>query len=68
MPCDPKEAISLQMVPHEHLSLFFEAAAEAVQEAILNSLTAAETMTGFQGRTAHALPIKHLIEIVREYQ
>jgi D-aminopeptidase len=30
--------------------------AEAVEEAILNALVAAETMTGFNGRAAHALP------------
>jgi D-aminopeptidase len=67
IPCEPETAISLQMLPHEQLSLFFEAAAESVQEAILNALTTAETMTGFEGRTAYALPVKRLTEIVRQY-
>jgi D-aminopeptidase len=67
IPCEPSTALPLQMLPHEQLSLFFEAAAESVQEAILNALTTAETMTGFKGRTAHALPVKRLTEIVRQY-
>lgn len=40
------------------------AAAEAVEEAILNSLVAAETMTGCQGRTAYALPHDQLLRIM----
>ena len=42
--------------PTLQLDPFFEAAAEATEEAILNALVAAETMTGFQGRTVHAMP------------
>jgi D-aminopeptidase len=38
----------------------FYATVEAVEEAILNSLTAAETMVGQLGRTAHALPLDRL--------
>lgn len=40
------------------------AASEAVEEAILNALMAAETTTGQQGRTAHAIPQQRLIEIM----
>jgi len=67
IPYEPDDAIPLQMLPHEQLSLFFEATAEAVQEAILNALTTAETMGGFEGRTAYALPVRRLAEIVRQY-
>ncbi|GAA1544709.1 P1 family peptidase [Kribbella lupini] len=34
----------------------FQATLEAVEEALLNSLTAARTTTGFQGRTRYAVP------------
>ncbi|MEU4604651.1 P1 family peptidase [Kribbella sp. NPDC023972] len=34
----------------------FQATTESVEEALLNSLTTATTTTGFQGRTAHAVP------------
>jgi D-aminopeptidase len=33
----------------------FQAVTESVEEALLNSLTMAQTTTGFQGRTAHAV-------------
>ncbi len=41
----------------------FAGTAEAVEEAILNALCAAETMTGHLGRTAHALPLDAVAEI-----
>ncbi|MGW7683896.1 P1 family peptidase [Kribbella sp. NPDC054772] len=34
----------------------FQAVTESVEEALLNSLTMAQTTTGFRGRTAHAVP------------
>jgi D-aminopeptidase len=46
----------------------FQAAAEATEEAILNALTAAETMTGRDGHTAHALPLDRLMEVMRRYR
>ncbi len=52
----------------DSMTPLFLAAAEATQEAILNSMTAAETMTGFKGRTAHALPLDRLQEVMRKYR
>jgi D-aminopeptidase len=40
---------------------------EAVEEAIVNVLVAAETMVGRDGITAHALPHDRLIEVMRRY-
>lgn len=63
------DAISnVRMVVPEAMTPLFLAAAEATQEAILNSLTAAETTTGFRGRTAHAIPLDRLQEIMRKYR
>ena len=66
--CPPSSAgpISVQMLPVTHLDPLFGAAAEAVEEAILNALTAAETMTGRAGHTAHALPIDELQRIMAQ--
>jgi D-aminopeptidase len=50
----------LSMVPNHRLDPLFAGAAEATEEAILNALTAAETMTGKNGATAHALPLERL--------
>ncbi len=42
-------------LPNDGLSPLFQAAIEATEEAIYNSLTFAQTTTGFQGHTARAL-------------
>lgn len=47
---------SVQMVDHPQLDPLFDAAAEAVEEAILNAMVAASTMVGYKGRIVHALP------------
>ena len=44
-------------VPNAQMSPLFLAAIEATEEAILNSLSAATTMTGFRGVTVEALPL-----------
>jgi D-aminopeptidase len=67
LPAQPQEPMDIRMLPHSHLNPFFQAAAEAVEEAILNSLTSAETMTGYHGRVAHAIPLDQLVEIVNRY-
>ena len=55
----------VRMVPHDMLNGLFAAVADATEEAILNALCAAETMTGYQGRTAFALPLEQMAQIVR---
>lgn len=60
------EMVQLRMVPNDHLNPLFAAAAEAVEESIINAVVAAETMTGWKGRTANALPHDVLQRIVSE--
>jgi len=63
------EAVSaVHMLSPDCINPLFRAAAEATEEAILNALTAAETMTGVHGRTAHALPLDRLAEVMRRYR
>jgi D-aminopeptidase len=45
----------------------FAAVVDATEEAILNALLAAETMTGYDGRTAYALDPDALLEVMRRY-
>ena len=52
---------------NDRLSPLFLATIEATEEAILNSLVAAETMTGHQGRTIKALPMERVKEIFKKY-
>jgi D-aminopeptidase len=63
------EAIStVRMLSPDNMNTLFQAAAEATEEAILNALTAAETMSGFAGRTAHALPLDRLAGVMHRYR
>jgi D-aminopeptidase len=57
LPAAGPKLLTLAGLANEQIDLFFDAAAEAVEEAILNALCMAETMTGYQGRTVYALPI-----------
>ncbi len=49
------------------ISPLFLATIEATEEAILNSLFAAETMIGRDGHTIESLPINKVIEIMKKY-
>lgn len=64
VPAGAKSPLTFQALPNTNLNEFFVAAAEAVEEAILNVLTAAETMIGYQGHIVHALPLNQLQEMV----
>ncbi|MCX7974204.1 MAG: P1 family peptidase [Candidatus Aminicenantes bacterium] len=60
-----KENLQTQPVlRNEAMSPLFLAAAEACEEAILNSLFKASSMTGFKGRKAEALPLDKLKELM----
>ncbi len=48
--------IQAAYVPDEALGPFFAATIQAIDEAVLNALTANETMTGVNDRVIHALP------------
>ena len=62
-----KKPLSVNMLPHYQMDVLFEAVADGTEEAILNSLTAAETMVGYKGRTAHAMPLDGLQKIMADY-
>jgi D-aminopeptidase len=60
-------AIALRGLVDRGLDPLFEATVEATEEAIVNALVAAETMTGRDGITAHRLPCDRLIEVMRHH-
>lgn len=67
---DPRgvaQPVSLQMLPNDAISVLFEAVADATQEAIVNALCMATTMTGANDRVAYALPLDRLQEVMRKY-
>lgn len=59
-------AFHTEVLPDEAMSPLFEAALEATEEAIYNSLLKATTVTG-NGRTVEAIPIDKVREILRQY-
>jgi D-aminopeptidase len=58
------EPLPLRMLQNEKLDPLFEAAVDATEEAILNALLAAETMTGLNGNTVYALDPDLLLEVL----
>jgi D-aminopeptidase len=58
---------ALRAVEQFHIFPYFEAASEAVEEAILNALCMAEDMTGINGNFVPALPLTRMLEILRQY-
>ena len=59
--------VNVDLVDDTSINGLFEAAADATEEAIYNTLCMAETMTGNQGRTIEALPLDQVKEIMANY-
>jgi L-aminopeptidase/D-esterase-like protein len=59
--------VTVTMLPNERAGPLFEATVGATEEAIVNALVAARTLTGKGGRTVHALPHDRLREILRRH-
>ena len=55
------------MVVDRGINPLFEAAVEATEAAIVNALLGAETMTGRDGITAHALDHDRLLDVMARY-
>ncbi len=58
---------SQKILSNDAMSPLFMAAIEATEEAIINSLLAAETMKGKNGRVVEALPKDKLRDILKKY-
>jgi D-aminopeptidase len=58
---------SISDLPNDDMPGLFQAAIEATEEAIYNSLLKATSVTGYRGRTAEALPIQETVEILKRH-
>ena len=58
------EPADLQMLPNDRINGLIAASVHATEEAILNAMLAAETLTGINGYTVPALPQDRLREIM----
>ena len=61
------QATNVAMLPNESLNPVFEAAVQATEEAIVNAMVGAETMSGRDGHTVTALPHDRLREVLKRY-
>jgi D-aminopeptidase len=65
---DERSARSVRSLPNEEMDGLFHAVADATEESIVNALCSAETMIGREGRTAHALPLERMVDIVDRHR
>ena len=62
-----QKVIKIPVLQNEDISPLFMAAIEATEEAIINSLFAAKTVTGMNGNKAESLPLEKVIPILKKY-
>lgn len=62
------ELRQLDYLPDAQINPFFTAVTQATEEAIMNALTAAETMAGRNLNKAYALPHEQVRSILKKYQ
>jgi D-aminopeptidase len=63
----PAGVADLKMVPNNEMNGLFTATAEATEEAIINAMIGAETMTGANNQTVVALPHDGLRQALKKY-
>jgi L-aminopeptidase/D-esterase-like protein len=64
---DREKKRKVEMLPNDKMTPFFEATVQATEEAIVNAMVSARTMTGIDDNTVHALPHGRLREVLKTY-
>jgi L-aminopeptidase/D-esterase-like protein len=64
---EQKKPLAVQMLPNDRMDALFEATVQATEEAVVNALVAARTMTGADGHAVEALPHDRLREVLKKY-
>jgi L-aminopeptidase/D-esterase-like protein len=62
-----KSTARVEMLPNDRINPIFYATVQATEEAILNAMLAAETMTGADGLRVFALPRDRLLAAMHKY-
>jgi len=57
----------IDVLPNDMINPLFDATVQSVEEAIINTMIAAETMEGINGNKAYALPHRLVIETLKKY-
>jgi D-aminopeptidase len=64
---DPKGVKQVAMLPNDEMEPLFLATVQCVEEAVINAMIAAETMTGINNFTVNAIPHKELQDVLTKY-
>ncbi len=64
---NPKGVRQILMLPNNAMDPLFLATVQCVEEAIINAMIAADTLTGIDGFTVQALPHEALQQVLRKY-
>jgi D-aminopeptidase len=59
--------VDLKMVPNDLIEPVFASTVQATEEAVINAMVAAETMTGIENHKVIALPHDRLREVLKKY-
>jgi L-aminopeptidase/D-esterase-like protein len=59
--------VRIDMLPNEQMNTLFYATVQATEQAIVNALLAAETMTGANDLRVFAMPADRLLAALRKY-
>ena len=62
-----KAPVSVSMLPNDSLDPVFEATVQSTEEAIINAMVGAETITGANGSRVVALPHDQLEDVLKKY-
>jgi len=62
-----KKPIDVKMLPNDEIDPIFAATVQATEEAIINAMVAAETMTGIENHKVVALPHDQLRSVLKKY-
>jgi D-aminopeptidase len=62
-----QKSAPVELLANERMDALFEATVQATEEAVVNAMVAAQTMTGKDGYTVEALPHGKLREVLKKY-
>jgi D-aminopeptidase len=62
-----QKSATVQMLANGQMDSLFEATVQATEEAVVNAMIAAKTMTGINGHMVEALPHDRLREVLKKY-
>ena len=65
---DRDGATTVAVFSNDQMTPLFDATVQGVEEAIINALVAAKTMSGVNGNKVYGLPHKSVVEILKKYQ